>query len=862
MKKTDKIVADRSPIPASKRKQVKKLFKDTDVAFKTIFDTASVGILIAQANYRNFLYANEKMCEMMGYTKDEILKLSITDIHPEESLPYVFDQFDKMADKEISRSQNLPFLRKDKSIFYADGSALAISLHGEECLVGVFTEVTEIMKKDAELQASEQRFKSIVTTSQEWIWAVDANGVCTFSNSAVENILGYHPAEITGIRTSENLVYKDDLATVRETFAQSVEQKKGWSNTVWRWKHKDGTIRYLESNAVPIFDSMGNVKGFQGTDRDITERKKSEEILAKSERKFFSTFHVNPSSMAISEVETGKFIDVNQSFSKWTGYSREEVIGKSALDLRIWINAEDREKITSILKQKGEVDSAEVLMRIKKGDICNVLFSARFIEVDQKQYLLTLAHDITEMKRAQETLKKSEENFRRSLDDSPLGVRILSADGRTNYANRALLDMFGFADISELMATSPKKLYTPQSYVEFMIRREKRMRGEDVPSEYGIDIVRKNGEVRRLQVFHKEILWNGEKQYQILFNDITGRKKAEELLKQSEAKYRLLADHMKDEVWLTDLNLNWIYVSPSLEKLSGYSLEEFKRTPMRKLMSEKSYNETREIFSKELPKALAAPSTYFFDRLLEIESICKDGRIIWNEVTFSLIRDENGNTEYILFEGRDVSERKLAEQKLQQTLESLKKAVGTTIQVLVAALESRDPYTAGHQNRSADLACAIAVEMGLPQDKIEGIRMAGSIHDIGKLSVPSEILSKPTRLTDIEYALVKEHSQNGYDMLKNVESPWPLADIVGQHHERINGSGYPNNLKKDEILIEARIMAVADVVEAIASHRPYRPSKGIEAAIDEITKNRGILYDEDVVDACLQLFREKGYRFE
>jgi PAS domain S-box-containing protein len=649
---------------------------------------------------------------------------------------------------------------------------------------------------------------------------------------------------------------------VRETFAQSVEQKKGWSNTVWRWKHKDGTIRYLESNAVPIFDSMGNVKGFQGTDRDITERKKSEEILAKSERKFFSTFHVNPSSMAISEVETGKFIDVNQSFSKWTGYSREEVIGKSALDLRIWINAEDREKITSILKQKGEVDSAEVLMRIKKGDICNVLFSARFIEVDQKQYLLTLAHDITEMKRAQETLKKSEENFRRSLDDSPLGVRILSADGRTNYANRALLDMFGFADISELMATSPKKLYTPQSYVEFMIRREKRMRGEDVPSEYGIDIVRKNGEVRRLQVFHKEILWNGEKQYQILFNDITGRKKAEELLKQSEAKYRLLADHMKDEVWLTDLNLNWIYVSPSLEKLSGYSLEEFKRTPMRKLMSEKSYNETREIFSKELPKALAAPSTYFFDRLLEIESICKDGRIIWNEVTFSLIRDENGNTEYILFEGRDVSERKLAEQKLQQTLESLKKAVGTTIQVLVAALESRDPYTAGHQNRSADLACAIAVEMGLPQDKIEGIRMAGSIHDIGKLSVPSEILSKPTRLTDIEYALVKEHSQNGYDMLKNVESPWPLADIVGQHHERINGSGYPNNLKKDEILIEARIMAVADVVEAIASHRPYRPSKGIEAAIDEITKNRGILYDEDVVDACLQLFREKGYRFE
>jgi len=275
MKKPPKKIADKSAIHASKRKQIKKLFKDTDLAFKTIFDTASVGILIAQADYRNFLYANEKMCEMTGYTKEEILQLSVTDIHPEESLPYIFDQFDKMANKEISRSQNLPFRRKDKSIFYADGSALAISLHGEECLVGVFTEVTEIKQKEAALQASEQWFKSIVTTSQEWIWAVDANGIHTFSNTAVENILGYRPDEIAGIRLSENLIYEEDLPLAREIFAQSIEKKKGWSNAVWRWKHKDGTIRYLESNAMPFFDSESNLKGFQGSDRDVTERRKS-----------------------------------------------------------------------------------------------------------------------------------------------------------------------------------------------------------------------------------------------------------------------------------------------------------------------------------------------------------------------------------------------------------------------------------------------------------------------------------------------------------------------------------------------------------------------------------------------------------
>jgi len=210
----------------------------------------------------------------------------------------------------------------------------------------------------------------------------------------------------------------------------------------------------------------------------------------------------------------------------------------------------------------------------------------------------------------------------------------------------------------------------------------------------------------------------------------------------------------------------------------------------------------------------------------------------------------------------DIREREHAEEQLQQTLESLRKAVSATVQVMVSAVETRDPYTAGHQLRSANLAQAIATEMGLPQDKIEGIRMAGSIHDIGKLSIPAEILSKPTKLSEIEFSLIKEHARQGYKILKNVESPWPLAEIVRQHHERMDGSGYPRNLKRTEILIEARILAVADVVEAMASHRPYRPGLGIDLALSEIEKNRGIFYDDAVADACLRLFREKGFQLE
>ena len=210
----------------------------------------------------------------------------------------------------------------------------------------------------------------------------------------------------------------------------------------------------------------------------------------------------------------------------------------------------------------------------------------------------------------------------------------------------------------------------------------------------------------------------------------------------------------------------------------------------------------------------------------------------------------------------DITERKQAEEELQNTLSSLRKAVSMTIQVLVSAIEVRDPYTAGHQRRAANLARAIASEMGLLPEKIEGIRMAGYIHDIGKLSLPAEILSKPTKLSELEFALIKEHSLRGYEILKDVESPWPLAEMIYQHHERMDGTGYPRNLRGNDIIMEARILAVADVVEAMASNRPYRASLGIEPALDEIEKNRGTIYDESVVDACIRLFRKKGFELE
>jgi response regulator RpfG family c-di-GMP phosphodiesterase len=200
--------------------------------------------------------------------------------------------------------------------------------------------------------------------------------------------------------------------------------------------------------------------------------------------------------------------------------------------------------------------------------------------------------------------------------------------------------------------------------------------------------------------------------------------------------------------------------------------------------------------------------------------------------------------------------------QLSHMLEQLKKSLFGTVQVIVSMVEKRDPYTAGHQQRVAQLACAIAGEMKMPNDVIEGIGMAGAIHDLGKIAVPAEILSKPTKLTKEEFSLVKSHARAEFEILKNIDFPWPVAQIACQHHERMNGTGYPDGLKGEEILLESRIIAVADTVEAMASHRPYRPALGIDAALEAVSQGKGDLYDAQVVDACTQLFSKKLFRFD
>ncbi len=328
------------------------------------------------------------------------------------------------------------------------------------------------------------------------------------------------------------------------------------------------------------------------------------------------------------------------------------------------------------------------------------------------------------------------------------------------------------------------------------------------------------------------------------------RKNIEDALSNSEYKYRAVFENTGTVSMIVEQDSTIVTVNSEFEKFSGWSKTEVEGkkkwtefATAESVEKFKHYWRMRNCTNKNIPENY---EYQFYDR----QGNCKD---IF--VTVDRIPGTDRNVASLL----DITERKRAEHELKKTAERYRNGLENTVQAMAAIVETRDPYTAGHQRRVAQLACAIAREMNVSEDKISGIRMAGIIHDIGKIRVPAEILTYPDILSETEFRIIKLHPVVGYDILKAIDFPWPVAEIVQQHHERLNGSGYPFGLSGNSIIEEARILAVADVVEAMASHRPYRPSLGMDKALEEITGNRGILYDSAAVDACLTLFNQKAF---
>lgn len=466
-----------------------------------------------------------------------------------------------------------------------------------------------------------------------------------------------------------------------------------------------------------------------------------------------------------------------------------------------------------------------------------------------------LEKKMSDLEAANRKLRLIEERYRLSFENAADVIFTIDTDLTVSSVSPSVERILGYRprEITGRTAAELGPLMTPESFERFLADLAPVLsKGESLAS-MSYRFIARDGTIKDGEVNAAPLRRDGAIIGLIaVARDITDRRQAEQQLKESERRYRELYDFLPIPVYEMDLKANITAANRAIfETFRGTEDDILKGFNGWTLLSPEDVERSARNIQRLLKGEQIEGTEYNFRRL--------DGSVFPAIVLSSVIY---GQGRPVGLRGAiiDITERRKAEDRLQQTLDSLNRAVNVTVQAMVSAVEARDPYTSGHQIRVADLAAAVAAEMGFSPDRIESVRMAASIHDIGKLHIPAEILSKPRKLTEIEFALIKQHPRIGAEILKNVASSWPLAEIVHQHHERMDGTGYPGGLKGNDILLEARILAVADAVEAMASHRPYRPSLGIDAALKEIEGHRGDFYDVDVADACLRLFREKGYR--
>ncbi|MDD5158735.1 MAG: PAS domain S-box protein [Sulfuricurvum sp.] len=866
-------------------------------------DAVSSPIFLHDKDFR-ILRCNKAYSQYTGIPYTEIIGRRYYELFPKNDgpLPHCTEALEDPLSEGSEEDVQI-----DDKLFHSKGFIIKDNQGNYLYSLHILEDITEQRQIEQALRESEEKFRSITASAQDAILMMDDEGKISYWNEAAVKIFGYTEKEVMGQSLHTLLAPERFLASHYkgfEHFKQTGEGPAIGKTLELAALKKDGSEFPIELS-LSIVRREGKQHAI-GMIRDITERKQAETLL-KEERDFSERLVDTAPVIILILNPLGQIVRFNNYMETLSGYTLGEVKGED------WFNTflpEPEREPTKKLFLKAMDDIRTY------GNISIILTKnneQRLIEWYDKTLkntqgitigLLSVGLDVTERKKNQELLRQSEEKFRALVESTSDWIWEVDQNGNYTYASPSVETLLGYTP-QEVVGKSPFDFMPPEEAQRLGSGFKQLVADHSALTSLENTNVCKDGSIKILETsglpfFNEQEEFAG---YRGIDRDITERKHAEVTLSRANRALKTLSScnmalvRAKNEFELLHTVTNVIV------EQAGYNLAAVvyaEENPQKSItliagsgIKVDNYDWASDLTWADTPKGQLPVSLAIRTGTTQVchNIACAIGFKQWKDTALSKgyisnialpLTDQNKTFGAVCIYSSeenafDDEEIKLLEELAndmaygifnlrtralhEQHTTLLRQSLEQSIQTIAATVEARDPYTAGHQHRVSELATAIAREMELSEEQIQGIHLAAIIHDLGKIHIPAEILSKPGKLNKIEFMLIQTHPEEGYNILKNVKFPWPIADIILQHHEKLDGSGYPQGLKDGEILLEAKIICVADVVEAMSSHRPYRASLGIEPALEEIRRGRGNWYEPSVVDACLKLFEEKNFEF-
>ena len=859
--------------------------------YRLVVENARETILVAQDGMVKF--ANRNTALNFGYLQEELYSIPFVNlVHPDDRELVIDRHLRRLNGEAFEDVYPFRVTRSDGQVRWVEIQAILIEWEGRPATLNFITDITE--RKQSEERG---RIRRDLALSLIGITDVEtAAGLCL---DAAVSIAGFDSG-VVYLRDEES----GDFRAVRhQGISSTLVEKLSTLQAVSKWARLlvKGLPLYLKAEELaPPFDEDLRPEGMTFTatipvthgDRILAslgvyshslnnmpdvirnsleaiaadigiviERIGTRRELQKSEERY-NVIAENTGDVIWSMDTHLHYTYFSPSVKKQRGFTAEEMLQFKLEQVVAPLSIEPviSGVVSAISQLESDPDSGPVTYTGEMEVFCKD-GSTKWTETaftvtsdDQGKFngLIGISRDITERRRVEKALMESEIKYRSLVETASSGVAVADETGSLTMVNDRLCQIYGL-NKDEVLGRQFFDFIHPDDRERIIANFLEAVTKSHTLPAIEFRGVRKDGSIIWLFTNPSALTIEGRLiGFSVIIQDITQLKQAEVALKESEQRYRSLFQHNPNAVYSLDLEGRFTSINAAAATLSGYSEEEAMKMSFQQIIAPEHLETVRRNFARA---SGGQPQTY------ESAIITKDGRKIDVFVTSTPIIID-GKVTGVYGIGEDISGRKKSAEDLKAALEKASSTLDGTIEAIAMMSELRDPYTAGHQRMVSQLAVAIATEIGMEADRIQELTVAGLLHDVGKVYVPSEILSKPGKLTNLELGLAKAHAESSYNIVKSIKFKGPIAHIVWQHHERIDGSGYPQGLVGEQIMLEARILAVADVVEAMSSHRPYRPALGVEKALEEITMNRAILYDVQVVDACLVLFKEKGFRFQ